>query len=191
MAPMMAAAPMIPTQMQQMQHPQLLPQPQIENFQNVPGFKQGMDTKVTTASIPLCKLPKVRLAEALEFLEERLDSTITSNAYADQELLSITVWLITNIKPNTKITDLRCKYYVEIYERLRAAKERKKLHPEFNYAELVEQLVRCELHPDQVVFFFNSLLVAICLSKMLIKNSLYRFCHLHAFEALSGHSWRN
>ena len=150
MTPMMAA-PMIPTQMQQ--HPQLLPQPQIENFQNVLGFKPGMDTKVTTASIPLCKLPKIRLAEAIEFLEEKLDATITSNTYVDQELASIVVWLMSGIKPNTKITDLRCKYYIEIYERLRAAKERKKLMPEFNYIELVEQLVRCELNPDQVAFF--------------------------------------
>ena len=156
MAPMMAAAPMIPTQMQQMQHPQLLPQPQIENFQNVPGFKSGMDTKVTTASIPISKLPKIRLTEAIEFLEEKLDSTITSNAHVTQELAAIVIWLLSGIKPNTKLTDLRCKLYIEVYDRFRAAKDRKKALPEFKYAELADHLVRCELDPDQVAFFLIS-----------------------------------
>ena len=134
----------------------MLPQPQIDNFQNVPGFKAGMDSKVTTASIPICKLPKVRLTEAIEFLEERLDSTITSNAHVTQELAAIVIWLLSGIKPNTKLTDLRCKHYVEVYDRFRAAKDRKKALPEFKYAELADHLVRCELDPDQVAFFLIS-----------------------------------
>ena len=48
----------------------------------------------------LCKLPKNRLGEALEFLEESLDSTLTGNPNCDCDLLGMTVWLLTKIKPN-------------------------------------------------------------------------------------------
>ena len=67
----------------------------------------------------LCRLPNIRLGEALEFLEEVLDSTLTAQPTCDQDLLGMTVWLLTKIKP-----DLRCTRYIELYDRLRKASNR-------------------------------------------------------------------
>ena len=60
-------------------------------YARVPGFRNGMEKKVTTAGIPICKLPNIRLGEALEFLEEVLDSTLTAAATCDQDLLAIII----------------------------------------------------------------------------------------------------
>ena len=69
----------------------------------------------------LCKLPKIRLGEALEFIEEVLDSTLTAAATCDQDMLAILIWLLTRIRPNLMISDLRCERYIDLYLRLRAA----------------------------------------------------------------------
>ena len=63
--------------------------------------------KTFSNGIMLCKLPKIRLGEALEFLEEVLDSTLTAQPTCDQDLLGMAVWLLTKIKPNLMISDLR------------------------------------------------------------------------------------
>ena len=58
-------------------------------YARVPGFRNGMEKHVTTAGIPICKMPKVRLGESIEFLEETLDSTLTGGASCDQDMLAI------------------------------------------------------------------------------------------------------
>ena len=98
---------------------------------------------VTTSGIPICKLPKIRLGEALEFLEEVLDSTLTAQPTCDQELLGMTVWLLTKIKP-----DLRCTRYIELYDRLRRASNRIKQCNAHDYNEVLSQ---CQLDPADVV----------------------------------------
>ena len=39
-------------------------------YARVPGFRNGMEKKVTTAGIPIYKLPKVRLGESIEFQQK-------------------------------------------------------------------------------------------------------------------------
>ena len=51
-----------------------------QEYARVQGFRPAMEKKVTTAGIPICKMPKVRLGESIEFLEETLDSTLTAAA---------------------------------------------------------------------------------------------------------------
>ena len=53
---------------------------EAQAYARVPGFRRGMEKNVTTSGIPICKLPTIRLGEALEFLEEVLDSTLTAAA---------------------------------------------------------------------------------------------------------------
>ena len=91
----------------------------------------------------LCRLPKIRLGEALEFLEEVLDSTLTAQPTCDQDLLGMTVWLLTKIKP-----DLRCTRYIELYDRLRRASNRIKQCNAHDYNEVLSQ---CQLDPADVV----------------------------------------
>ena len=65
-------------------------------YANIQGFRRGMEKIITSAGIMLCKLPKIRLGEALEFLEEVLDSTLTASPTCDQDLLGMCVWLLTS-----------------------------------------------------------------------------------------------
>ena len=99
----------------------------------------------------LCRLPKNRLGEALEFLEEVLDSTLTAAATCDQDMLAILIWLLTRIKPNQMITDLRCERYIDVYLRVRAASNRIKQCNAHDYNEVLSKLVLCQLDPADVV----------------------------------------
>ena len=93
---MMMGPPMCPPTWMSM-FPQMMgAQPAFEDggqaYARVPGFRNGMEKKVTTTGIPICKLPKVRLLEGIEFLEETLDSTLTAAASCDQVMLPIIIW---------------------------------------------------------------------------------------------------
>ena len=75
---MMMGPPMCPQVPWMSMFPQMMgAQPAFEDggqaYARVPGFRNGMEKKVTTAGIPIYKLPKVRLGESIEFLEETLD----------------------------------------------------------------------------------------------------------------------
>ena len=80
--PMMMSHPMMCMPPNMMTHPMMcLPQPMTQapqeatDFSSVPGYRKGMETPVTTGSIPIWKLPRVRLTECLEFVEPKLDAT--------------------------------------------------------------------------------------------------------------------
>ena len=45
-------------------------------YEKIDGFRHGMDAKVTTSGVPVKKLPKIRLLEAIEFLKAELDVTV-------------------------------------------------------------------------------------------------------------------
>ena len=110
-----------------------------------------MEKKVTTAGLPINKLPKVRLSEGIEFLEETLDSTLTAHSSCDQDMCAIIVWLLTRIRPNLMITDLRCERYIDLYLRFRAASNRFKAHNAHDYNEVLSKLVMSELEPEPVL----------------------------------------
>ena len=86
-----------------------------------------MEKPVTTASVPIQKLPMCRLTEAVEFVEPKLDVTLT--ATLDLAVLSVIMWDLTRLKPDMKISELRCTTYLELWLRMRCAAERyKNLH---------------------------------------------------------------
>ena len=82
-----------------------------------------------------------------------LDSTLTAAATCDQDLLAIVLWLLTRIKPNQIITDLRCEHYIDLYLRFRAASNRVKAINAHDYSEVLSKLVLCQLDPTEVVEF--------------------------------------
>ena len=96
----------------QMQQPQTLQQPLVAMlppsvvYSSVPGWRPGMETKVTTAGWPLSKLPKVRLTESIEFVEPELDVTLLAGRTT--QCLSIILWELTRVRPETRIQELRC-----------------------------------------------------------------------------------
>ena len=115
-----------------------LPQPQMTQqrsaaadeeakMEAVPGYRRGMETKVTTAGIPISRMPKCRMTEAIEFVDSRLDVTVT--ATLEPNLLIIIMWEQTGLRPGLKLNDLRCKSYLDLYMRMRSASERLKTQP--------------------------------------------------------------
>ena len=68
------------------------PVPKEADHSNITGFRPGMEKPVTTASVPIQKLPKMRLTEAVEFVESKLDVTLT--APLDSSVLAVTAWCV-------------------------------------------------------------------------------------------------
>jgi len=80
-----------------------------------------------------------------------LDSTLTASC--DQDLLAVIIWLLTRLKPNQGIRDLRCERYIDLYLRFRAASNRFKAHNAHDYNEVLSKLVLCPLDPTDVLEF--------------------------------------
>ena len=110
------------------------------DFSSIPGYRKGMETAVTTGSIAIWKLPKVRLTDCLEFVEPKLDATLT--ACVPSQILVIMLWELTHTKIQMKVQELRCHSYLEVYQRFRCAAERRKAVAELPYKEYVEWLTR-------------------------------------------------
>jgi len=70
---------------------------------------------ITTAGIAIAKLPRVRLAEAVESMCPEFDSMLTGAL--DQRMLCIVIWMLTGVNCNLTVQDLRCASYAELYER--------------------------------------------------------------------------
>ena len=81
-----------------------------------------MDSKGTTGGIPIRKLPKVRLGEAIEFVKPGLDVTVIGDL--SEDLHAVVLWELTHIKPSMKVQEFRSQTYVDLYQRFRAANER-------------------------------------------------------------------
>lgn len=80
-------------------------------------------TKITTASVPLNKLPKCHLLDAVEMVSDKsLDATLTGHCEEDE--LCIILWLMTKIQPSMKTPDLRCEYYDELSAMFKKAADR-------------------------------------------------------------------
>ena len=123
-----------------------LPQPMTQapqggaDFSSIPGYRKGMETAVTTGSIAIWKLPNMRLTECLEFVEPKLDATLT--ACVPSQILVIMLWELTHTKIQMKVQELRCHSYLEVYQRFRCAAERRKAVAELPYKEYVEWLTK-------------------------------------------------
>ena len=50
--------------------------PQVPAYEKIEGFRPGMEANVTTGGVPITQLPKVRLGEAIEFINAELDTTV-------------------------------------------------------------------------------------------------------------------
>ena len=60
---------------------------------------------LATSSYPMMKLPRKRLAEIVEHLHPTMDAVFTADFEAVE--LAMFVWLVTGVKPNMRITELR------------------------------------------------------------------------------------
>ena len=141
--PMMMSHPMMcmpPNMMMSSPQPMTQAPQEATDFSSIPGCRKGMETPVTTGSIPIWKLPRVRLTECLEFVEPKLDATLT--ACQPNQILMMILWTLTRTKVQMKVQELRCHSYLEVYQRFRCAAERRKAVAELPYKEYVEWITK-------------------------------------------------
>ena len=96
--------------------------PHVQSYEKIKGFRPGMEAKVTTGGVPIRKLPKIRLGEAIEFVKPGLDVTVVGEL--SQELLAMVLWELTHIKPSMKVQEFRAASYVDLYSRFRTTHDR-------------------------------------------------------------------
>lgn len=119
-APMQMMPMMAPNMMPQMMMvPQMMAQPppaplppaqprssgsdssSCESFDNHDGYNKNPDSKITSSATIIRNLPKTRLSTAIEHIDRRFDSTATADL--DQHALSKLLWVLTRVKPRTKV----------------------------------------------------------------------------------------
>ena len=84
-------------------------------------------------------VPKVRKSEALEEVCSTLDATSTADlAMGSMDKL---LWLLTHVRPNTKLADLRCRTWRDLYRKLQLASKRvEKGMTEVKYKNMLQEL---------------------------------------------------
>ena len=84
-------------------------------------------------------------------IANNLDSTLTGKCDADE--LAIIVWLLTRIRPDFKIADLRCVYYEDVFEKYEKAASRLRDHDpaDFHFTLTKLQTLLDEDELDQIL----------------------------------------
>jgi hypothetical protein len=91
--------------------------------------------KISTVAVPIAKLNKMRLAEAVSHVVE-LDCAITADL--DQVTLSVLIWVFTRIRPNIMVSELRSITYLDLYNTMKLAGDRVRKNDESQYNEILD-----------------------------------------------------
>jgi len=83
---------------------------------------EGMKLKISRSVGTILKVPKCHQGTGMEKIDAKLDSTLTGKM--DNEEGAVVIWILTRIKPDFKIADLRCEYYEELWGKYQHAAER-------------------------------------------------------------------
>ena len=106
-------------------------------------YNKGADGKISKASTKLVAVPRTRLAECLEKLDNRLDVTFTAD-FTHTSLLQL-MWLLTRMKPETPITTFRSKTWKQLFMVMGKANTRIRGRlGEEKYNEVLEKLLQAD-----------------------------------------------
>ena len=94
-----------------------------------PGQEGSPDPKskwhlISRSATTLSKIPKCHNVDGIFQVDARLDPTLTAKMETDE--ISITVWLVTRMRPDVRVVDLRCEYYEELWVKYEVAAKRLK-----------------------------------------------------------------
>ena len=78
--------------------------------------------KISRSVGTVLKIPKSHQVDGLLAIDAKLDSTLTGKM--DIEELAVAIWILTRIRPDFKLPDLRCEFYDEIHAKYKHASER-------------------------------------------------------------------
>ena len=70
----------------------------------------------------IVKVPKCHQMDAIEQIEPKLDSTLTGKM--DYPECAVVIWMLTNIRPDFKVCDMRCDFYEELFSKYKNAAAR-------------------------------------------------------------------
>ena len=132
---------MMQMQLQQMQHMQ-----QHVNNQNGPPVEAK--DKITAASIPLFKIPRARLAAAVEHVTG-LDGGCATEV--TQECLAVLLWIFCRIKPNVVTAELRSATYKDLNDTFKRASIRYKNSDEAAYNRALKRFQESPNIPNELV----------------------------------------
>ena len=114
-------------QLQMLQPQMMQPQLQMGPIAQGPVGEQhplGYKFKISRSVGTVHKVPKCHQVDGIEHMDKKLDSTLTGEMDSDES--AVVVWLLSRLKPDFKLTDLRCEYYEELYLKYKHAAERVK-----------------------------------------------------------------
>ena len=105
------------------------------------GGKNDKSSKaqISHAGGLVMEVPKVRKSEALEEVCDAFDATST----ADLSMGSMDklLWLVTHVRPNTKLADLRCVAWRDLFRKLQQARKRvEKGMTEVKFKNMMQEL---------------------------------------------------
>ena len=102
-------------------------------------YDKSSKAQISHAGGSMMDVPKVRKSEALEEVCSTLDATSTADlAMGSMDKL---LWLLTHVRPNTKLADLRCRTWRDLYRKLQFASKRvEKGMTEVKYKNMLQEL---------------------------------------------------
>ena len=110
-----------------------IPVPQPPTVQTEPQMY-----KISTSIQYIYKIPKCHQVDGIHLIVKQLDPTLTGKM--DQEEAAVVVWILTGIRPDFKLSDLRCNFYQQLLEKYMHAAERLKEQSPANYALIVTKI---------------------------------------------------
>ena len=97
---------------------------------------------VTTAGIPIFKMPKKHSVAIIEHIEPLLDSVIFGPVGPKE--LSMVIWLLTRVNPSTNIHEFHVDYYDELPAKFKKKADRLKADDESAFNENVHKLINSD-----------------------------------------------
>ncbi len=88
----------------------------------VNSYDLSPSAKITASATYFTELPKTRKAQGLEFIDASLDAAAT--AHLENGAVDKLAWLLCRVRPNTKMCDMRCKRYADLFAVMQKAHAR-------------------------------------------------------------------
>lgn len=85
-------------------------------------YDTSMETRVTSSATFISTLPRARRTQLLECIDKRLDAALLSDV--PSEVVNKFLWLVTRVKPNTRVSELRVRRYKDLAALFRRAAAR-------------------------------------------------------------------
>ena len=111
-------------------------------------FSRNKEKTIVSKSVSyILKLPKCHFVDCFQLIDTRLDPTLTGKL--EQDEAALVLWILTRVRPNFKVWDLRCSTYEEIFVCLQAAAQREKDNHPATYDNLI-QSIQAFLADDEI-----------------------------------------